>query len=89
VVLEAWAAGLPVVASRVGGIPSFTTDGDDVLHADPGEPQSFAAAIETLLSDRELAGRIAARGRHKAQSQFDWSRIADRLESIYRDLLGN
>jgi glycosyltransferase involved in cell wall biosynthesis len=87
VVLEAWAAGLPVVASRVGGIPSFTTDGDDVLHADPGIPQSFAAAIENLLLDRELAGKIAATGRHKARSQFDWCRIADRLESIYQDIL--
>jgi len=87
VVLEAWAAGLPVVASCVGGIPSFTCDGEDVLHADPKEPQSFSTAIERLLLDHELARGIAARGRHKARTQFDWDRIADRLESIYTDLL--
>ena len=47
--LEAWAAGLPVVAARVGGIPSFTRDGEDVLHADAGDPESFGLAIERLL----------------------------------------
>jgi len=87
VVLEAWAAGLPVVAARVGGIPSFTRDGEDVLYADPKEPQSFSTAIERLLLDGELAGKIAASGRRKARTQFDWNRIADRLESIYTDLL--
>jgi glycosyltransferase involved in cell wall biosynthesis len=89
VVLEAWAAGLPVVAARVGGIPSFTCDGEDVLHANPDNPASFSKAIERLLDDRELARKIAAMGRHKARTQFDWGRIADHLESIYRDLLSN
>lgn len=87
VVLEAWAAGLPVVAARVGGIPSFTVDGQDVLHADAGDPESFGLAIERLLRDDNLAKRIAANGRRKACTQFDWDRIADRLESIYSDLL--
>jgi len=87
VVLEAWAAGLPVVASCVGGIPSFTCDGEDVLHAVPKEPQSFSTAVERLLLDPELAGRISAGGRRKARTQFDWNHIADRLESIYTDLL--
>jgi glycosyltransferase involved in cell wall biosynthesis len=89
VVLEAWAAGLPVVAARVGGIPSFTCDGEDVLHADPSDPASFSKAIDRLLADRELAQKIAATGRLKARTEFDWDRIADRLESIYRDLLSN
>jgi len=87
VVLEAWAAGLPVVAARVGGIPSFTRDGENVLHAGAGEPESFGLAIERLLRDGELASRIAANGYHKARTQFDWDKIANRLESIYRDLL--
>lgn len=87
VVLEAWAAGLPVVAARVGGIPSFTRDGEDVLHADAGDPESFGLAIERLLHNGDLASEIAANGRLKARTQFDWNRITDRLESIYRDLL--
>lgn len=87
VILEAWASGLPVVASKVGGIPSFTEDGLDVLHADPSEPETFRLAIERLLGDRELSRRIADGGRYKAWTQFDWVQLTDRLESIYRDLL--
>ena len=86
VVLEAWAAGLPVVAARVGGIPSFTSDGEDILHADANDPQSFGRAIERLLVDPDLARTIAAKGRQKAQTQYDWDQIADRLETIYQDL---
>ena len=89
VVLEAWAAGLPVVAARVGGIPSFTRDGEDILHADANDPQSFGRAIERLLVDPDLARTIAAKGRQKAQTQYDWDQIADRLETIYQDLRSN
>jgi glycosyltransferase involved in cell wall biosynthesis len=87
VVLEAWAAGLPVIAARVGGIPSFTSDGVDVLHADADKPESFVSTINTLLDDPELARRIAGNGRTKARTQFDWTQVTDRLEAIYRDLL--
>ena len=59
VILEAWAAGLPVVASAVGGIPTFTRDGVDIIHADPEDPQSFTDAIDSLLLDPDLARRIA------------------------------
>ena len=88
VVLEAWAAGLPVVAAHVGGIPSFTRDGEDILYADANDPQSFSNAIDSLLLNPELAGRIAASGYRKARTQYDWGQIVDRLEAIYRDLLG-
>jgi glycosyltransferase involved in cell wall biosynthesis len=87
VVLEAWAAGLPVIASRVGGIPSFTADGVDVLHADADKPESFVSTINNLLGDPELAKRIAGNGRTKARTQYDWTQVTDRLEAIYRDLL--
>jgi glycosyltransferase involved in cell wall biosynthesis len=88
VVLEAWAAGLPVVASRVGGIPGFTRDGIDVLHAEPERPDSFGTAISSLLDDTELRARLSGNGRVRAQTEFDWSRVTDRLEALYRDLVG-
>jgi glycosyltransferase involved in cell wall biosynthesis len=86
VILEAWAAGLPVVASRIGGIPSFTEDGTDILHAEPGKAGSLAAALARVLDDRDLAGRLAAAGRDKARRDYDWSVISRRLLGLYREL---
>jgi glycosyltransferase involved in cell wall biosynthesis len=89
VILEAWAAGLPVVASRVGGIPGFTRSGIDVLHADPDCPATFSTAISALLNRPEQRARLSAHGQFRARTEFDWSRITDRLETLYRDLVGN
>jgi glycosyltransferase involved in cell wall biosynthesis len=87
VILEAWAAGLPVVASAVGGIPTFTRDGVDIIHADPEDPQTFSDAIDLLLLDPDRARRIAENGRLKAQRDYDWSQVTRRLEALYLDLV--
>ena len=86
VVLEAWAAGLPDVASRVGGIPTITEDGKNILHTEPGDPSTLLAAIDALLKDHELASKLAENGMKKAISQFDWSQISQRLSSIYHEI---
>jgi glycosyltransferase involved in cell wall biosynthesis len=86
VILEAWAAGRPVVAARVGGIPSFTRDGEDIVLAAPGDVEDLAARLVQVLQDPALAARIAAAGQAKARRDFSWSAIAGRLLEIYRDL---
>ncbi len=86
VVLEAWAAGLPVVVSRVGGIPSFTSDSVDVLHAEPEDPQHLATRLLELLEHPNLAARLAAAGRIKAHRDYDWSIISERLLNLYEDV---
>jgi 1,4-alpha-glucan branching enzyme len=86
VILEAWAAGLPVVASRVGGIPSFTNDGEDILHAEPGNPKHLARQLIELLERPDLAARLAAAGRGKARREYDWSIISERLLALYDDI---
>ncbi len=88
VILEAWAAGLPVVASRIGGIPSFTRDGDDVLHTEPGDTGDLGQRLVELLEKPELAARLAASGREKARRDYDWSTISGRLLSLYEDVAG-
>jgi len=86
VILEAWAAGLPVVAARVGGIPSFTRDGEDIVHAEPDHAEDLAARLIQVLQDPSLASRIGAAGQAKARREFAWSSIAARLMDIYREL---
>ena len=86
VILEAWAAGRPVVAARVGGIPSFTRDGEDIIHAQPGDAEDLAARLIQVLQDPSLAARIAAAGQTKARRDFAWSAITERLLDIYCDL---
>ncbi len=87
VILEAWAAGLPVVAAPVGGIPTFTHDGEDILHASPEEPEALARALGRLLDEPELASRLATAGRTKARNEYDWSRISARLENLYDEVI--
>ena len=86
VILEAWAAGRPVVASRVGGIPSFTRDAEDIIHSAPGDADDLAAGLIRVLRDPELSARIAAAGQAKARRDFSWTAIAARLSDMYRDL---
>ena len=86
VVLEAWAAGLPVVAARIGGIPSFTTHGEDVLHADPHDWQSLAQQLLDIMGNTQLASRLANNGRKLAQRKYDWRVVSRQLATLYQDL---
>jgi glycosyltransferase involved in cell wall biosynthesis len=70
-VLEAMAAGLPVVASRVGGVPEQVEDGETGVLVDPGEPEDLADALSRLLGDVELRRRLGAAGRARAEQAFD------------------
>jgi glycosyltransferase involved in cell wall biosynthesis len=70
-VLEAMAAGLPVVASRVGGVPEQVVDGETGLLVDPGDPKPLAAALERLTGDPALRRRLGAAGRARAEERFD------------------
>ena len=86
VILEAWAAGLPVVASRVGGIPSFTVDEEDILHTEPEDNDHLASQLLTVLQQPELAGRLATAGQTKARREYDWSIISEKMLSLYSDI---
>jgi glycosyltransferase involved in cell wall biosynthesis len=70
-VLEAMAAGLPVVASRVGGVPEQVVDGETGVLVDPGDAEDLADALSRLLGDVELRRRLGAAGRARAEQAFD------------------
>lgn len=83
VLLEAGAFRLPVVATRVGGIPEIIEDGESGLLVEPEDPDALAAALTRVLRDDELARRLGERLFERVQSEFSWRRSY----SEYRQLL--
>jgi glycosyltransferase involved in cell wall biosynthesis len=73
------AAGLPVIASDVGGVGDLVRDGQTGLLFDPSSPVSLLAALDTLVSQPVRVKSIAQAGQQAAQA-FDWRVIAPRLE---------
>jgi glycosyltransferase involved in cell wall biosynthesis len=89
VVLEAMAAGVPVLASEVGGVPDLIQSETTGLFCDPQRPDSFREGVARLLEDRELSQRLAIAARAAAQTRFDPRAIAIRHLEIYREVLAN
>jgi len=81
--VEAMAAGLPVVATRFSGIPEVVEDGVTGLLVPPGDSQSLANAIVTLLKDRTKARRMGLAGRKRAEQLFSVDRMVRRVEQYY------
>jgi len=85
--LEAMAAGLPVVASRVGGIPEVVEDGRTGLLVPSQDPAALAAAIVRLLGDAEGAQRLGESAANHARERYSLSRVAERVDDLYRNIL--
>lgn len=86
-VLEAMAAGVPVMASKVGGVPDLIEDGVTGLFCDPLEPSTFAAGIARFLGEPGLSGELARKARERARQVFRPEMIARRHLEIYREVL--
>jgi glycosyltransferase involved in cell wall biosynthesis len=87
VILEAWAAGLPVIASNVGGVPSFVADGEDGLLFPSGDLPALTRLTQDVIANRDLRCRLAGSGRNKAVDQFGWEGITKRLVDIYEEAI--
>ena len=85
--IEAMAAGLPMVATRVTGTREVVRDGDTGFLVDVGEPSALADALARLIDDPALRERMGARGREVARAEFDEGLIVRRLERVYRTSL--
>ena len=83
-VIEAQAAGVPVVATPVGGIRETVVDGETGLLVPPDDPEALAAAILRLLDDAELARRLAATARARA-ARFSVERMVEATLALYAD----
>jgi glycosyltransferase involved in cell wall biosynthesis len=87
VLLEAMAAGLPVVATSVGGVPEIATDEENALLVPAHETAAFAHALARLLTDEGLADRLGRSAAAHAVSEFSPEAYARGLVRIYRQLL--
>lgn len=81
--MEAMAAGVPVVSTRLSGIPELIEDGREGLLASPGDPESLAAAIAAVLDDPGRARAMVARAREKVEREFDLRRSAHALAVLF------
>lgn len=86
-VLEAMAAGKPVVATKVGGIPEAVVHGETGLLVPPKDPEALAQAITSLLSDPELARKMGHAGRERVNKAFGLDRMIREMEGLYEELI--
>jgi len=88
VILEAMAAGLPVVATRVGGVPELVEPGVTGWLVPPGDAPALAAALGQVLSDAEARGAMGRTARQRAVDDFSLEAMARQYETMLDRLLG-
>lgn len=89
VFIEAFAAGVCVVATNVGGIPEVVNHGYSGVLVPPRNPAALAAAMQRLLVDPELRQALARNARVTARQRYDWSSVAGQFAGLYRETLEN
>jgi phosphatidylinositol alpha-mannosyltransferase len=82
VLLEAMAAGAPIVASDIHGYKGVVRRGREALLVPPRDPKELAEAIDRLLTDRELAAEMSANGLRRAE-EFSWPRVTAKVDDYY------
>lgn len=85
-VLEAMAAGLPILSTPIGGIPEAVTDGIEGFLVEPSDVPALAARLDHLLSEQGLAEKLGAASRHKVETTFSAEAILPQVEQLYREL---
>ena len=86
-VLDAMAAGVPIVATTAGGIPEAVRDGVDGLLVPPGDADALAAGVVALLRDRYRAHGLAAEASRRVEAEFAVRRMVDETIAVYRAVL--
>ena len=86
VMLEALASGSPIVASAVAGIPQAVSQGKEALLVPERDPKALADSILELLRSPERRNALGTRAREKARSVFDWGRVGEQFEDVFRSV---
>jgi glycosyltransferase involved in cell wall biosynthesis len=88
-VLEAMAAGIPIVSSAIGGTEELVEDGRSGLLVAPGDAQGLAATLRRLLADPQLRRDLAGRARGRVDEGLRREQMAARVAGVYAELLGS
>ncbi len=87
--LEAMAAGLPVIATAVGSLPEVVTDSANGLLIPPRDPEALARALERLLADPDFARRLGEQARAEVEAHYSLERLGREINEIYEELRGS
>ena len=85
---EAMASGLPIVATRVGGIPELIHTGEEGILVESANPAEIRAALETLMANRAQLSAMGLAGRRRIEEKYTWEKIAQAYLDIYEEVLG-
>jgi len=88
-IIEAMMAGLPVVATKVGGIPELVEDGVTGFLVPPKDPRALAEALQKLIENPDLRRRMGEAGRKKALREFTLDRMLHETERVYREIFNS
>jgi glycosyltransferase involved in cell wall biosynthesis len=86
VLLEAFTAGLPVIAFRSGGVPELVEDRRNGIIVAQGDEEALCQSMRELMIDRDLRGRLGGAA-ESVPAKFPWENTVNRLETVYRDVL--
>jgi glycosyltransferase involved in cell wall biosynthesis len=85
--IEAMASGLPVIATPVGGIVDFISDGDTGIFVSPDNPKDISIKISSLISNKPLMEKIADNGKRLVTSKYSWNMVVSKIkEEVFRSL---
>lgn len=88
-VLDAWAYGLPVITTPVGGIPDIAKDGENLLLFQPGDYNKLAIQMERMIKDNILRNHLTKQSIILSQTTFNIDTINKEIETLYRKLIQN
>lgn len=86
-ILEAMAAGKPVVATQVGGNPELVLDGETGFLVPPRDSQALASSVATLLTNKQQAVQFAEKGKRRAEGQFSLATMVRAYQLLYDECL--